>query len=296
MSHARKALLFLSIAAMAPIAAHADSVTGQFDLGGKPLKPKEVAAFRMRDQFKPREFETYVMLTTKPVAKKDEIKNAIDPYSIAINDPSLKDDSDYIALSVGANGDVAMNAHVGGVQYVDTSGKIMGQPGSLTATCKENTATRVACTVKTPQPVKPMSGPTWSLDVTFDTNVLGRASGKALAKDGEAPGKALLALRAAVAGNDLGKILALMTPEMAKSYTADYNTPAENLKSAKEILDARLPKQPKITGGEWLSDDRALVEVEGMPFASSRMLYLVDMRRIDGHWLWSDSSPVGMLR
>jgi hypothetical protein len=275
--------------------AEAASVSGQFVLGGKPLAPAEVAAFRMRDQFNPRELETYVMLTTRPV-NKDKIKDAIDPYAVAINDPAAFGDGvDYIALSIHADGKTSLNAHVGGVQYVDSSGTIMGQQGSLSAACKENTATRIACTVKTTKEVKPMNGPAWTLDVSFDAEVLSRPAGKPMSKDGEAPGKALVALRAAVAGDDLTKILALLAPDKAKSYNEDYNTPAENLKSIREILDARLPKQPKITGGEWLADDHALLEVEGMPFASTRMLYLVEMRRIDGVWLWEDSSPAGML-
>ena len=179
---------------------------------------------------------------------------------------------------------------------MDSTGTIMGQQGSLSATCKENTATRIACTVKTTKEVKPMEGPAWTLDVSFDSDVLSRPAGKPMAKDGEAPGMALLALRAAVGGDDLAKILALLAPDKAKSYNEDYNTPAENLKSAKDILDARLPKQPKITGGEWLADDHALLEVEGVPFANGRrMLYLVEMRRVDGKWLWEDSGAAGML-
>src|SRR5260221_464379 len=162
----RKHNLFFGLVVSAcPLSADAASVSGQFALGGKPLKPAEVAAFRMRDQFHPRDLETYVMLTTKAV-NKEKIKAAIDPYAVARNDPA--------------------------------------------------------------------------------------------------------------------KILALLAPDKAKSYNEDYNTPAENLKSAKEILDARLPKQLKITGGEWLADDHALLEVEGVPYANGRMLYLVDMRRIDG--------------
>jgi hypothetical protein len=289
-------LFFAVVASACSLSAEAASVSGQFALGGKPLKPTEVAAFRMRDQFHPRDLETYVMLTTKPV-NKDKIKDSIDPYAVAINDPAAFGDGvDYIALSISADGKTGLNAHVGGVQYVDSSGTIMGQQGSLSAICKENTATRIACTVKTTKEVKPMDGPAWTLDVSFDTEVLSRPAGKPMAKDGEAPGKALIALRSAVAGNDFAKILALLAPDKAKSYNEDYNTPAENLKSAKEILDARLPKQLKITGGEWLADDHALLEVEGVPYANGRMLYLVDMRRIDGAWLWEDSSPAGMLQ
>ena len=294
----KRHLLLLALAASAvSLAAHAGTLNGQFVLGGKPFKPAEVAAFRMRDQFHPREFETYVMLTTKAV-NNDKIKSSIDPYTVAINDPAVfgKESSDYIALSVGGDGKTGLNAHVGGVQYMDSSGTIMGQQGSLVATCKENSATRIACSVKTAKEVKPMDGPAWTLDVTFETEVLSRPAGKPMAKDGEVPGKALIALRAAVAGNDVAKILALISPELGKSYQEDYRTPEENLKWAKEILDTRVPKQPKITGGEWLAEDRALLEVEGTPFANGHMLYLVDMRRVDGKWLYADSTPAGMLR
>jgi hypothetical protein len=290
-------LAWLSILALALAgyaATPAPPISGQFVLDGKPVPVSEVAAFRMRDQFNPRTLETHVMLTAKPV-NLAAISASLDPYSVAINDPAVMD-ADYIAFSVRANGEVAMNAHVGGVQYVDTSGTIMGQPGSLTANCRENTPTRIACHVKTEKPVKTMGGPTFSLDLSFEADVLSRKPGKPMAKDGEAPGQALLALRAAVAGEDLAKILALLTPEEAKRYQEDWQTPAENLASAKETLNIRLPKKPKITGGEQLADDHVVLEVEGEPYENGHMLYLVEMRRIDGRWVYEGSSVAGMLR
>ena len=81
--------LVLAVAAM-PACAAADSVSGQFELGGKPIKPAAIAAFRMRDQFHPRSFETYVVLSGKPLERKDEIRNSLDPYSAAINDPDAQ--------------------------------------------------------------------------------------------------------------------------------------------------------------------------------------------------------------
>jgi hypothetical protein len=274
--------------------AHAGTISGQFVIGGKPVAVKEVAAFRMRDQYNPRTVETYVMLTAKPV-NGAAISASLDPYSVAINDPAVSD-ADYISFSVRANGEVSVNAHVGGTQYLDTSGSMMGQPGSLIAKCRENTATRIACNVKTEKPVKPMDGPTWTMDVSFEADVQARAPGKPMAKDGEAPGKAMLALRDAVGGTDLAKILALLTPAEAKSYQEDWRTPAENLTSAKEILDVRLPKQPKITGGEMVADDHAVLEVEGVPYENGHMLYLVEMRLVNGNWVYESSSVAGMLR
>jgi hypothetical protein len=274
--------------------AHASPISGQFVLGGKPVPVSEVAAFRVRDQFNPRTVETYVMLTVKPVDRA-AIGASLDPYAMAINDPAVRD-ADYLAFSVRANGETSVNAHVGGTQYLDTSGTMMGQRGSLVANCRENTPTRIACSVKTAKPVKSMDGPIWSMDLSFEADVLSRAPGKPLAKDGEAPGKALLALRAAVGGKDLAQILALLTPEEAKSYQEDWRTPAENLASAKDILDVRLPKQPKITGGELVTNDYAVLEVEGVPYENGHMLYLVEMRRVDGRWVYEGSSVAGMLR
>lgn len=136
--------------------------------------------------------------------------------------------------------------------------------------------------------MKAMDGPTWSMDLSFESDVLSRPPGKAMARDGGAPGKALLALRDAVGGTDLAKILALLTPSEAKSYQENWRSPAENLASAKEILDAQLPKQPKITGGELVADDHAVLEVEGVPYENGHMLYLVEMRLINGNWVYRD--------
>ncbi|HEV7509346.1 MAG TPA: hypothetical protein VGS07_31005 [Thermoanaerobaculia bacterium] len=274
--------------------AHAGTISGKFVLGEKTVPVQEVAAFRVRDQFNPRTVETYVMLTVKPVDRA-AISASLDPYSVAINDPAVRDD-DYLAFSVRANGETSVNAHVGGTQYLDSSGTMMGQPGSLIANCRENTPTHIACSVKTAKPVKSMNGPTWSMDLSFEADVLARAAGKPLARDGEAPGKALLALRAAVGGTDLAKILELLTPQEAKSYQEDWRTPAENLASAKEILDVRLPKQPKITGGELMANDHAVLEVEGVPYENGHMLYLVEMRLVNGHWVYESSSVAGLLR
>ena len=273
---------------------HAGTISGTFVLGGKTVPVQEVAAFRVRDQFNPRTVETYVMLTVKPVDRA-AISTAMDPYAVAINDPAVRDD-DYLAFSVRADGETRLNAHVGGTQYLDTSGTMMGQPGSLIAKCRENTPTRIACSVKTAKPVKPMDGPTWSMDLSFETDVLARAPGKPLARDGEAPGKAFLALRAAVGGTDLARILELLTAQEAKSYQEEWRTPAENLASAKEILDSQLPKQPQITGGELIANDHAVLEVEGVPYENGRMLYLVEMRWVAGRWVYETSSVAGLLR
>ena len=269
-------------------------MSGAFTISGKAIKPTHAAAFRIRNQNAPRTMETYVMLTLAPVDVA-KISADVDPYVVAINDPAVMQ-ADYLALQVSDSGETRINAHVGGTQYIDSSGSILGSPGGLVATCKENTPSRIACSVKTVKPVKPMDGPEWTLDVTFAAPVASRAPGKPLPAGGGAAGKALLELVAAVGGKTLAPILAGLTPERAKSYQETWRSPAENLESAKDILGARLPKQPKITAGEQLADDRVVLEVEGVPFGTSRMLYLVEMRLIEGRWRYDDASPVGLLR
>jgi hypothetical protein len=286
--------LLLVVGGFMAVPSQAQSVSGAFTLGGKSVKPTHVAAFRMRPQNAPRTLETYVMLTMAPVDIK-KISSSIDPYAVAINEPAAMK-SDYLAFQISDSGETHINAHVGGTQYIDSSGSIMGTPGSLVATCKENTPARIACSVRTAKPVKPMNGDPWTLDVTFATAVATRASGKPLPADGGPAGKALLALVAAVAGKTLPPILALLTPAQAQSYQQDWRTPAENLESAKDILGVRLPKKPKVTGGEMLADDYVVLEVEGQPFDSTKMLYLVEMRLVEGRWRYDESSMAGILK
>jgi hypothetical protein len=160
----------------------ASTVSGAFTLSGKALKPAHVAAFRVRNQNAPRTLETYVMLTLKPVDVA-AISGDIDPYVTAINDPAVMR-ADYLAFWVSDSGETRVNAHVGGTQYIDTSGFIMGSQGSLVASCKENTPSRIACTVKTKEAVKSLDGPSWTLDVTFAAAVSSRATGTPLPADG----------------------------------------------------------------------------------------------------------------
>ena len=287
-----RCLAALAALLVAP-ACWADSVSGQFQLGSTVMKPAEVAAFRIRNEFNPREYTTYVMLTTLPV-QREAIAKDTDPYTTAINDDAVRD-ADYLAFHVDGKNVVGMNAHVGGTQYLDSSGTIMGDKGSLVATCTSNTVERVACTVKSAKPVKTGDDASWAVDVSFDSAVLSRTPGKPLPKDGGEPGKVLLQLVEAARGDDLGKIIALLAPGEAEDYQRDYNTPEENLESAKQMFEFTLPKQPKITGGELTDENTALVEVEGVPYPGSRVLYIVTMQRTDGRWGYLGSQRAGML-
>ncbi len=272
----------------------ADSVSGQFELDGKALVPASVAAFRVRDQGNPREFSTYVMLSTRPM-NLEALANDADPYTTAINDEAVLHD-DHLGFGVDADGTVSMNAHVGGTQYIDSSGSIMGSKGSLVADCTTNTLERVTCSVRNAKPVKTIGGNNWTVDVKFDSAVIARASGKPLPKDGGEPGRALDALIKAARGDDLAAIVAHLAPSQAENYQRDYNTPAENLASAKQMFEFSLPKKHRITGGELRDENTALLEVEGVPFEGSRVLYIVEMERTDGRWGYVFSQWAGTLK
>ena len=41
---------------------------------------------------------------------------------------------------------------------------------------------------------------------------------------------------------------------------------------------------------------RMVLEVEGEPYENGHMLYLVEMRLVDGKWVYEGSSVAGMLR
>lgn len=151
-------------------------VKGQFVLNGKAFKPAEIAAFYIASESNPSQFLTLVLLTAKPL-DRGAIARSSDPGSTARNDNAMRD-ADSLTFYVQANGEVDLNATIDGTQYLDSSGMIAREKGSLVATCASNTRDHVACTVKTAKPVKNF-GKTWSLDVAFDTSVVpGRAAGK----------------------------------------------------------------------------------------------------------------------
>ena len=157
--------------AVAGPALAADSVSGQFALDGKPpLKPAEIAAFRVHDSFHPGKTSTLVMLTAKPVDRSAIAKSAY-PEVAAINDAAVWE-TDYIQIFVDAEGKVSFNAKFGGKQYAHSS-----QMGLL-ASCTSNTPEHVACTVKTSEPVKLMDDPSWSADLTFNSAVIANSAPK----------------------------------------------------------------------------------------------------------------------
>jgi hypothetical protein len=283
----------LSILALS-CSVHAQSSKGQFMFDGKALPLSHIAAFRIRDQANARQFETYVMWTPSPVNQK-AISNALDPYAIAINDPATRN-ADYVSFSVKADGNIAMNAHVGGTQYIDTSGQMMGETGSLKVSCRTNTTTKVDCDVSSPKPVKSMDGPTWQIHMSFAAPVLFKAPGAALPADGGTAGKAFLNVSAAYKAKNKAILLAQLSPEEAAEFAADWRTPEENLKALVQRFEWSLPKQPKVVGGETADANTALLQVEDVPFPGGKMLYHVEMRKQGSGWRYVGSTMLGLLK
>lgn len=287
-----KCVFMLACLGMFAAASHAGTVSGSFVLDGKALEVTEVSAFRIDDRSNPKQKQTFVMLT-REAPDREAISQAVDPYSVAINDPAAS--GDYLSLFVDAQGKVGLNAHVGGTQYLDSSGEVFGQKGALEASCAKNTPTEVACTVRTSKPVTTSGGASWTLEVAFASDVLERKPGKPVEAGGGAPGEALLALHKALAGDDLAAITSVLAERTRGMYDNDWQSPEENLADAKDTLGNQLPSKLKITGGEYLSDDEALLDVEGYSKVfESKATYRVTMSREEGRWLFARSSLVGI--
>ncbi len=275
------------------LAADAPTVSGEFALGESTLAPGHVTALRGRDSKDPRKEGTVVFLT-KVAMDQVSLTGQRDAYVLAINDPALEG-QDYLTVSLSPDGEVSANARLGGVQYIDGSGTVMGQPGSLKAECPVNSAARVECHVWTSKPVEVEAGKRWTLDLRFAAPVIARLGGKSLPADGGEPGKALRAFVEALQGDSLEAIFQLMSADRVAQHNADYNTPEENLASLKDIWSARLAGEVRITGGEQAGEERAFVQAEGELYPGVNMLFEIDMTRRDGRWVVNDGGSVGML-
>ena len=163
-------ILFLPMLITASAPALADSVSGQFTLDGKPLKPAEVAAFRVADDFRPGKMSTLVMLTATPVNKAAIAKSSA-PEMAAVNDPAVAK-VDNILVYVADIDQVSLTATIDAVQYAHST-----QMG-LIYSCAVKTPEHVTCTVKTDGPVKLMDGKAFAIDLAFDASVVPHTADK----------------------------------------------------------------------------------------------------------------------
>ena len=251
---------------------------------------KQAIAYTVRDTKNPRAFRTEVLLSDVPVDVAS-LRGDLDPHARAINLDAL-DDRNYLLLWVYPDGAVTMNATYSKTmtQYInDASGGLKGEFAT-------NTATKVEGRVYAPSPLKAMGKETYTIDVKFSADVLPALSGPPLPATGGEPGKALTALIAAIAKKNWSGIKAGLSPATLPSFDRDYNTPAENLSSAIDILKAWLPlDKSKVAGGMQLSDTDAVVEFEGEQFGM-RQLVLVRMTKTGSAWQLRETTPAGFLR
>ena len=262
-------------------------------LDDKTYEFGEVSAFRIRDQGDATKYKTYVLFTST-APDREAIVHARDPYSAAINDPATQGPS--VAFFVDEEGTISMNAHIEGVQYLDSTGKIMFQPGSMRGGCQENTEEHVACTVETPEPVDTANGKQWTVRASFDTEVLKRPAGRPVEAGGGEAGEALLALEKALQGDDLNAILAHLSEDQAYDYSAGWRSPEESLEDAKETLGRFLPSRLEVVGGEYVEDGVVELEVKGVfPGSEDGVLYSVIMVREGDRWGFSRSRLLGFL-
>jgi len=272
----------------------AGPVTGEFVIDGRVLPIAHVVAYRTRDISDARRYNTHVILTAQPV-DREAIANADDPHMTAINDEAVIN-ADSVSFRINADGEVSMNATIGRVQYLDTSGLIMGEPGSLVADCQVNTAERIACAVRTRAPITSRDGQTRSMDLRFDTDIVSGPVGSPLPSDGGDAGRAFTALVSALQGASLDAIVAGLVPEQAEYYNADYMPEADRLNNIRNMFDYSLPKQAKVTGGTQLDAATVMLEVEGLADGDGKMLYAVRMERHGGRWGYARSRLLGMLK
>jgi hypothetical protein len=267
-------------------------VKGQFKLNGKAvISPKNAAAYPVRNQFNPREWQVEIVLAEGEVDTKS-IMEAVDPHTDVINQKGVTS-GNYILLWIDSKGQVSMNATLSETmgQYLDST-----KLESLKADGVVNTAEKVGGHVYTAKSVKTLSGEMYEIDVTFDTPITRAPAGTKIPAGGGEAGAAFLALHKAVGASDAKGIQVVLSDALNQSYFPDYGTPEENLASAVDILKVRLPKKNlKITGGE-MRGDRALLEVEGEAFEGTNGVYVVDMLKSANGWKYQQSYLMGLLK
>ena len=276
-------LVTAGVAAAGPASGTVKSQTGT-------ISPKFAVAYAVRDSRSPRNTRVEVLLTDVAV-DATALRGDLDPHATAINLEPLRD-RNYLLLWVGGESTLSMNA-----TYSKTMTQYMNDTsGGLKSEFTTNTPTKIEGRVYSATPLKTMDGPTYTVDVTFSADVLPALTGVPLPADGGEPGKALTALLGALTRKNWAGIKAGLSPKLLPAYDKDYNTPAENLSTAVDIFNARLPMaKAKVAGGQLVSPAVAVLEMEGERFGS-RVLTLVRMVKTGAAWQFEESVTAGSLR
>ena len=269
------------------------SVSGQFRVGDREIKPTVAAAYPVRDPRNPRVQAIEVLLCEGPVDVTAAM-TALSPHQNVINQKGI---GNYVLLWVRPDREVSMNATFAPsmTQYLDKTGGGWPIPGSLVAELSATGPERVAGRVYTRQPVKTKGSESYQLDVRFDVPVSHPPAGTRLDARGGAPGKAFSALYTAVAHKDWPAVRALLS-KRTLAVLVGGDAPGEQGKDyALEALGIWLPnKRMKITGGE-LRGDQSILDVEGESAAGARGLYLVRMVREGDDWRFDEAALAGLL-
>lgn len=270
-------------------AALAGTATGTVKSPTGTIAPKFAIGYVVRDSGNARNHAVELLLTDVNVDVA-RLKDDLDRHATAINLQELND-RNYVLLWVRPDGSVTMNATYSKtmMQYIS------GTPDPLKAELTTNTPTRIEGRLFSPAPIKTMGGDSYTVDVTFSTDIVPAISGTPLPAGGGDPGKAFNKFLNAIAKKNWAGIKAGLSPKALPMYELSYNTPAENLSSAVAVLGARLPlTKAKVKGGQLLNPTTALLEMEGERF-ESRVLSLIKMVKTGAAWQFEESAPAGSL-
>jgi hypothetical protein len=268
------------------------SVSGQFRVGDREIKPTVGAAYPVRDPRNPRLVAIEVVLSEGPVDVSAAVAS-LSPHQNIINQKGI---GNYILLWVRPDREVSMNATFAPSmkQYLDKTGGGLPFPGSLVAELSATGPARVAGRVYTRQPVPTTGTESYQLDVRFDVPVARPAGGTRLDARGGAPGRAFSTFYAAVARKDWPGVRALLSQKTLAVLTGGNSSGDQGKDYALEALGIWLPKnRMKITGGEERGE-QAILEVEGQSAAGARGLYLVRMIREAGEWRFDEAALAGL--
>ncbi len=255
---------------------------------GGTIAPAHAAAYLTRDPKNARVRIVEVVLSDQPIDAAAAAA-ALNPHTDVINQDALKG-RDYVLLWIRSDGEVSMNATFGATmtQYVEVSG------ATLIASLTANTLERVAGRLSTPKPIAVMDGTSYTVDLTFASDVTRLPAGTSLPAGGGDPGKALTAFVSAVADKNWAAIQAASSAQALKFFAADYRSEAENAEYAQDLVHAWLPKAKlTITGGE-VRGDVADLDVEGEMFPGTVGVYVARMVKHGTGWAFDGASVLGM--
>jgi hypothetical protein len=275
----RTALALVLFVAMPVLAGDA---SGEFKTNKREaIHPKYAAAYESRDQRDARKRIVEIVLSEEPVDATAAVLE-LDPHTNVINQPAVSGHN-YVLLWVRPGNDVSMNATYGEsmTQFVDMT------PGRLQAKIDVLTADHVTGRLFTTEPVKTMDGESYSLDLTFSTDVSRASAGTKLPPGGGDAGKAFATLRTAITKKDWSAIRNGVTEQRAESFT--------DVDDAIQTFAMLLPKKPgKITGGE-LRGDTATLDLEGEIFEGQSGLFLVRMVKRGEKWVFDRATRAGFI-